>query len=65
MAFLKVVIYKIHTKKLGIKAVLGDVFCKSLQARYFLTDSDQCIEVIYNKVNRSKLNTTIDEPNWS
>ena len=29
-----------------------------------LNNSDQCIQVTY-KVNKSKLNTTIDEPNWS
>ena len=67
MAVSKVDIYNIHPKNLHIsriKAILTVVFLKYLKARYWLNNSDQCIQVTY-KVNRSKLNTTIDEPNWS
>ena len=34
MAVSKVIIYKIHAQKFGMKAILRDVFFKYLQARY-------------------------------
>ena len=66
MAVSKADIYKIHPKNLHIFSNKGnfDGCIFEVLTSKILNNSDQCIQVTY-KVNRSKLNTTIDGPNWS
>ena len=66
IAVSKVNIYKIHATNLhisGIKANFEGCIFEVLASK-ILNNSYQFIQVTY-KVNKSKLNTTIDELNWS